>query len=97
MNSPFEYQESLNSLHFTEEQKAAIARRAAEAARKQTRPARRPVRRMALIAAAVVLVLAVCTADTGGKLCRQLSERFRSWRVLELKAAAEGGAFEIHE
>ncbi|MFR3921442.1 MAG: hypothetical protein ACLTYN_05120 [Dysosmobacter welbionis] len=42
MNSPFEYQESLNSLHFTEEEKAAIARRAAEAARKQTRPARRP-------------------------------------------------------
>lgn len=42
-------------------------------------------------------MLAVCTADTGGKLCRQLSERFRSWRVLELKAAAEGGAFEIHE
>lgn len=42
-------------------------------------------------------MLAACTADTGGKLCRQLSERFRSWRVLELKAAAEGGAFEIHE
>ena len=42
-------------------------------------------------------MLAVCTANTGGKLCRQLSERFRSWRVLELKAAAEGGAFEIHE
>ena len=42
-------------------------------------------------------MLAVCTADTGGKLCRQLSERFRSWRVLELKAVAEGGAFEIHE
>ena len=42
-------------------------------------------------------MLAVCTADTGGKLCGQLSERFRSWRVLELKAAAEGGAFEIHE
>ena len=33
MNSPFEYQESLNSLHFTEEEKAAIARRAAEALR----------------------------------------------------------------
>ena len=31
MNSSFEYQESLNSLHFTEEEKAAIARRAAEA------------------------------------------------------------------
>ena len=59
MNSQFEYQESLNSLHFTEEEKAAIARRAAEAARKQTRPARRPVRRIALIAAAAVLVLAV--------------------------------------
>lgn len=42
MNSSFEYQESLNSLHFTEEEKAAIARRAAEAARKQTRPARPP-------------------------------------------------------
>lgn len=42
-------------------------------------------------------MLAVCTADTGGKLCRQLSERFRSWQVQELKAAAEGGAFEIHE
>lgn len=27
MNSSFEYQESLNSLHFTEEEKAAIARR----------------------------------------------------------------------
>ena len=26
MNSSFEYQESLNSLHFTEEEKAAIAR-----------------------------------------------------------------------
>ncbi len=68
MNSPFEYQESLNSLHFTEEQKAAIARRAAEAARKQTRPARRPVRRMALIAAAAVLVLAVGTAGATGIL-----------------------------
>ena len=67
MNSPFEYQESLNSLHFTEEEKAAIARRAAEAARKQTRPARRPVRRIALIAAAAVLVLAV-----GASLCLSL-------------------------
>ena len=68
MNSSFEYQESLNSLHFTEEEKAAIARRAAEAARKQTRPARRPVRRIALIAAAAVLVLAVGTAGATGIL-----------------------------
>ena len=34
MNSPFEYQESLNSLHFTEEEKAAIARRTANLERK---------------------------------------------------------------
>ena len=40
MNSQFEYQESLNSLRFTDEQKEAIARRAAEAARQQTRQAR---------------------------------------------------------
>ena len=75
MNSPFEYQESLNSLHFTEEEKAAIARRAAEAARKQTRPARRPVRRIALIAAAAVLVLAVGTAGATGIL-RSAAEVF---------------------
>ena len=66
MNSQFEYQESLNSLRFTDEQKAAIARRAAQAAQQQARQARpahrRPVRRMALIAAAAVLVLAVGTA-----------------------------------
>ena len=75
MNSSFEYQESLNSLHFTEEEKAAIARRAAEAARKQTRPARRPVRRIALIAAAAVLVLAVGTAGATGIL-RSAAEVF---------------------
>ena len=75
MNSPFEYQESLNSLHFTEEEKAAIARRAAEAAREQTRPARRPVRRIALIAAAAVLVLAVGTAGATGIL-RSAAEVF---------------------
>ena len=50
MNSQFEYQESLNGLRFTDEQKEAIARRAAEAAQRQARPARhthhRPIRRM---------------------------------------------------
>ena len=40
MNSQFEYQESLNSLRFTDEQKEAIARRAAEAAPPQPRPVR---------------------------------------------------------
>ena len=74
MNNQFEYQESLNALHFTDEQKAAIARRAAEAAQRQTQAARRtrahhrPVRRMALIAAAAVLVLAVGTAGATGIL-----------------------------
>ena len=72
MNSQFEYQESLNALHFTDEQKEAIARRAAEEAQRQTRQAqptyRRPVRRMALIAAAAVLVLAVGTAGATGIL-----------------------------
>ena len=72
MNSQFEYQESLNSLRFTDEQKEAIARRAAEAAQQQARQARhthrRPVRRMALIAAAAVLVLAVGTAGATGIL-----------------------------
>ena len=72
MNSQFEYQESLNALHFTDEQKTSIARRAAEAAQQQSRQARhthrRPVRRMALIAAAAVLVLAMGTAGATGIL-----------------------------
>ena len=51
------------------------ARRAAEAARKQTRPARRPVRRIALIAAAAVLVLAVGPAGATGIL-RSAAEVF---------------------
>ena len=72
MNSQFEYQESLNSLRFTDEQKEAIARRAAQVVRQQTRQARpahrRPVRRMALVAAAAVLVLAMGTAGATGIL-----------------------------
>ena len=47
------------------------ARRAAEAARKQTRPARRPVRRIALIAAAAVLGRSLPCATPSGP---------RSWR-----------------
>ena len=72
MNSQFEYQESLNGLRFTDEQKEAIARRAAQAAQQQSRQARpahrRPVRRMALVAAAAVLVLAMGTAGATGIL-----------------------------
>lgn len=69
MNSQFEYQESLNALHFTDEQKAAIARRAAEAAARQTRtaqrPRRRPIRRTVLIAACLVLALTATAGATG--------------------------------
>ncbi len=78
MNSPFEYQRALDGLHFTEAQKAVIAKRAAEAAQEQAREARRsrrPVRRMALIAAAAVLVLAVGTAGATGVL-RSAAEVF---------------------
>ena len=69
MNSQFEYQEALNGLHFTDEQKAAIARRAAEAAARQTRTARRsrrrPIRRTVLIAACLVLALTATAGATG--------------------------------
>ena len=69
MNSQFEYQEALNGLHFTDEQKAAIARRAAEAAARQTRtaqrPRRRPIRRTVLIAACLVLALTATAGATG--------------------------------
>ena len=38
MNNLFEYKENLDALHFTPEQKAAIAARAAEAAAAQSAP-----------------------------------------------------------
>ena len=70
MNSQFEYQEALNSLRFTDEQKAAIARRAAQAAARQAQPARRtrkPLRRTVLVAACLVLAL-TATAGAAGVL-----------------------------
>ena len=67
MNEQFEYTEAMNGLHFTEEQKAAIAARAAEAARTQTRPrrSRRPIGRTALIAACLALTLTATAGATG--------------------------------
>ena len=67
MNRQFEYTEALNGLHFTEEQKAAIAARAAEAAQQQAQPrqTRRPIGRMAVIAACLAVVLTVGAGATG--------------------------------
>jgi hypothetical protein len=55
----FEYQSAMNALHFTQEQKAALAARTAQSAgtRKYRKP--HPLRKIAVIAAAAVLVLAV--------------------------------------
>lgn len=66
MNDRFEYKENLDALHFTPEQKAAIAARAAEAAAAQAAPARRrPILRTALIAACLAVVLGVTAGATG--------------------------------
>ena len=67
MNRQFEYTEAMNGLHFTEEQKAAIAARAAEAAWQQAQPrrTRRPIGRMAVIAACLAVVLTVGAGATG--------------------------------
>ena len=58
MNSQFEYKETMNALRFTESQKAEIAARAAAAAAasKHSRT-RRPLGRMAVIAAAVAYTI----------------------------------------
>lgn len=66
MNSQFEYKETMNALRFTESQKAEIAARAAAAAAasKHSRT-RRPLGRMAVIAAAVAVLLAVGSSAAG--------------------------------
>ena len=53
MNRQCEYQHTLDSLHFTPEQKSDIARRALQAAQEQQSRTRRPIRRTVLIAAAL--------------------------------------------
>ena len=64
MNELFEYRQDLDALHFTEEQKRAIADRAAQAAG-QAAPRRRPLLRVGLIAACLALALAVGAGATG--------------------------------
>ena len=67
MNSQFEYKDAMHTLRYTEAQKALLAERAAQAARKaQARP-RRPLLRTALIAACLTAALAV-TAGAAGVL-----------------------------
>ncbi|MEG2000245.1 MAG: DUF4179 domain-containing protein [Evtepia sp.] len=63
MKKPLEYTRSLDTLRFTAEQKAAIAEQVVASAQKEHR---RPIRRMTLIAAAVVMLVAVGTAGATG-------------------------------
>lgn len=66
MSNLSEYKQSMDSLRFTPEQKAHLAAGAAQAAARQTRRAsRRPLGRMAVIAAAVAVVLAVGSSAAG--------------------------------
>lgn len=65
MNRQFEYQAAMNSLRFTDEQKAQIAAAAVQAAERQTRRVRRPVGKTLLIAACLVVALAVSAGATG--------------------------------
>ena len=67
MNRQFEYTEAMSGLRFTDEQKAAIAARAAQTARQQTQPrrSRRHIGRTAVIAACLVVVLTATAGATG--------------------------------
>lgn len=66
MSNLSEYRQSMDALHFTPEQKARLAAAAAGAASRETpRRARRPLGRMALIAAVMALVLAVGSSAAG--------------------------------
>ena len=63
MNALFEYRNSLDTLRFTPEQKAALATGAAEAAKRSHR--RRPLWRTAVIAACLTAALAVGAGASG--------------------------------
>ena len=65
MNSQFEYKTAMDSLHYTGEQKALLAERAAQAARQSHKRAHRPLLRTALIAACLTAALAVTAGATG--------------------------------
>ena len=65
MSNLSEYRQSMDALRFTPEQKARLAAEAAAASRQVPRRARRPLGRMAVIAAAMALVLAVGSSAAG--------------------------------
>lgn len=65
MNSQFEYKDAMNALHYTDAQKALLAERAAQTARKAQKRSRRPLLRTALIAACLTAALAVTAGATG--------------------------------
>ena len=65
MNSQFEYKDAMDSLHYTDQQKALLAERAAQAARRTGQRTRRPLFRTALIAACLTAALAVTAGATG--------------------------------
>ena len=65
MNKQSDYQQALDSLRFTQEQKARLAARAVEAARQTARKAHRPFGKIAVLAACLAVVLAVGAGATG--------------------------------
>lgn len=65
MNSQFEYKDAMHALHYTDAQKALLAERAAQTARKAQKRSRRPLLRTALIAACLTAALAVTAGATG--------------------------------
>ena len=65
MNRQFEYKDAMDSLHYTDQQKALLAERAAQAAHQTEKRAHRPLLRTALIAACLTAALAVTAGATG--------------------------------
>ena len=65
MNSQFEYRDAMASLRYTDRQKALLAERAVQSARRTERQSRRPLLRTALIAACLTAALAVTAGATG--------------------------------
>nr|WP_326166549.1 DUF4179 domain-containing protein [uncultured Oscillibacter sp.] len=65
MSDLSDYKKEMNALRFTDEQKEALAKGAASAARGRTAKRRRPVFRAALTAAAMAAVLAVGSSAAG--------------------------------
>ena len=65
MNRQSDYQQALDGLCFTPEQKARLAVRAAEAVQQPARKAHRPFGKIAILAACLAVVLAVGAGATG--------------------------------